>query len=222
MPISIPDDIIRDRVLTRGPAGPVVGGEAITDILTRLAALEGLAIPVTRGIVSGYYYGPLTTLSGYTDSGIYVVANALVASPFVNPATATFNQIGVEVVSAAGTGGTIRLGIYGIGADGLPANLITELGTVDTTATGYRPSPAISLTLPRGLYWIAGAANQLVSIKHVNGTGMTAVLGQAGTTGHQPTSAVSRTLTSGFSSLPATFGAPSASIWVPAFQLRAV
>lgn len=209
-------DIVQSRIAVPGPNGGTVTAGDFSDVLTRLATLEALT-GVSSGIASGYYYGPRTTIGGDV-ANYYIAANTLFAVPFDCPAAASFNQIRVNVTAAAGAGGTIRFGIYSAGADGLPANLIVGLGTIDVTAIGQRPSAAISLTRPRGLCWIVGAPNQLVQVVSIFDK-FRALVGFNGTGG--PISCVTRALTPGFSSLPATFGTPAAFSSVPAFELRA-
>lgn len=216
MPTPIPDDIIRDRVLVRGPAGAVVGGDVLIDVLNRLAAIEALT-GVSSGIASGYYYGPKTTIGGDRAS-YYISANTLYAVPFDCPVAATFNQLRINVTAATGAGGTLLCGVYSAGADGLPNQLLQTLGTIDVTAIGQRPSAAISLTRPRGLCWIVGAPNQLVQVVSIFDK-FRALVGFNGT--GDPISCVTRALTAGFSTLPATFGTPAAFSSVPAFELRA-
>jgi hypothetical protein len=221
--MAIYDDL-QEATVVIGTAG--LNGTGLTegqlgDITTRVSALEAIVLPPLGVLIRNAYYGPLSTLSGYTISNINVGANFMWASPFICPQNMTFDQIGVEVTTAAAAGGTIRFGIYNVAPNGLPNTLVTELGTVDTTLTGFRPSPAISLTLSRGLYWIAGAANDAdVTIRQLHGSGMTAIGGHSGTAGVSPISAVGRALTAGFTALPASFSATHAGVYVPAFQLH--
>ncbi len=220
--MPLPDDIITDRTLVPGPSGTVVGGEATTSNTNRIAALEAVALPPVAAIISGRYYGPLTTLSGWVGPLISMIAvpNYLYASPFLCPQTVAFDQVGVEVTTAA-EGGTIRLGIYNVGADGLPSSLRQEFGIVDCAATGWRSLP-VTITLPRGLYWLAGARNATLGTKAIESrAGMTATLGYIGTDGTTARAGCSRTLASGFTSLPATFGTVTTNSQIPAFQIRA-
>lgn len=220
--MPLPDDITTDRTLVPGPSGTVVGGEAIIDHEARIAALEAVALPPASAIISGLYYGPLTTLSGWNGPLVekLAVADYLYAVPFLCPQNAAFNQVGVEVTTPV-AGGTLRMGIYNVGADGMPSTLRQEFGTVDCTAAGWRSIP-ITITLPRGLYWIGGARNATIGAHAIDMVaGTTAVLGYVGTAGTTPRSAFFRTLSPGFTSLPAIFGAVTTVARVDAFQMRA-
>lgn len=209
-------DITQSRIAVPGVSGGTTPGD-FADVLNRLTALEGKT-RAQAPIASGYYYGPETTLDRGTTYPIGLTANTLVASPFLNPIAATFNQVRINVTTAAASGGTIRMGVYSAGVDGLPSTLIQDLGTIDVTATGFRPSPPISLTLPAGLCWIAGAPNNSVSVQQFDTA--TPIIGIG--SGGAYVSSVQASLTTGFSALPTTFPAPGASIFVPLFQLRAV
>lgn len=210
-------DIVQSRIGVPGPNGSTVTAGDFSAVLNRLAAVEALS-GVSGGIASGYYYGPKTTIGG-TLANYYLSADTLYAVPFDCPVAATFDQIRINVTAAAGAGGTIRMGVYSAGPDGLPATLITELGTIDVTATGQRPAPPISLTRPRGLCWIAGAPNQLVQVVTINDNFRALVGIQAD---GAAIASVLRSLTTGFMSLPQTFGAASGNTAATAFELRAV
>lgn len=215
-------DIIRSRIAVPGPNGSNIAASDYTDILNRLAELERRVEPL-GAIAQGRYYGPRSTLSGGAEAMRRLVyANKLVAAPVVVPQDAAFDVVGVQVATAAAAGGTMRMGIYDSGPDGLPSTLVVDLGTVDTTATGFRSRP-ITRTLGRGLYWIAGASNQNMDLNAYSGVDLTAIAGHMLTDGTFPTAVVQRStdLATGFAALPATFGAMITSIGVPLYWLRA-
>jgi len=217
-------DVYKSTAIRRGLDGNSADAARMAGIEGRLAALEAVSLPPQAAIVSGLYYGPLTTLDGWVGPLIEQSGNAdfLYAVPFLCPQTVTFNQVGVEVTTAV-VGGTIRMGLYGVGADGMPASLVQDWGTVDASAIGWRSIP-ITAAVPRGLYWLAGVRNATIGFKAIAArAGMTATLGYVGTGGTTPRSALYQTaaLTAGFTSLPATFGPVTTSFNVPAFQVRA-
>lgn len=217
-------EIAQSRIMVPGPSGTVVGGGAITDLQTRVNALEAIASPPSQAILSNRYYGPLSTLSGYpAPVSTAITANRLYAVPFYVPQDAAFNVVALTVTTAV-AGATVRMGIYGLNASGLAESLIAEFGTIDATVAGFRSLP-VTITLARGLYWLAGAVNVAgVSIDLVTAVaGTTALLGHSTTSGSNPRASFHRSndLASGFTSLPATFGVLITDPVIPVFWMRA-
>ncbi len=216
-------DIVQSRIAVPGPNGGTVTAGDFSGVLTRLAALEALVAPPSEVLVGGRYFGPLSRLSGYnTPTAFTLTANRLYATPLYVAQPTTFNQTRV-VVTTAIAGSTLRLGVYSIASNGVPNTLVADLGTIDTSVVGERVSPTISLTLPRGLYWLSGAANADIGVKVVDSpAGMTAVYGHDETSGNSPRAAFSQVtlLTSGFTSLPDTFGNVFTSYIIPVFWVR--
>lgn len=216
-------EIIQDRIAVPGPNGSNIAAGDYTDILNRLAELERRTLPPQQAILSGRYYGALSTLSGWAPlTSEAMFANRIYGSAFYCPQDAAFNQVGLEVTLAAANA-AMRFGVYTVEPDGTPDTLVATFDPVDVTAIGYRSRP-ITLTLPRGLYWICGASTQSISANQtVAGPGMTATLGHSGTSGTTPRAGLWRStdLAPGFTTLPATFGAVTTSALTPAFWLRA-
>ncbi len=216
-------DIVQSRIAVPGPNGGTVTAGDFSGVLARLDALEALVNPPSEALLAGRYFGPLSRLSGYeTPTALTLNANRLYATVLYVAQPATFNQAGIEVTTAI-AGATIRLGVYQANTNGTPNALVADLGTIDASTTGFRPTPAISLTLARGLYWLSGAPSAAVAVKALNSlTGTTAVIGHDGTSGTQPRSAFFRStlLTSGFTSLPDPFGGVTTTYWIPVFWVR--
>lgn len=79
--------------------------------------------------------------------------------PLWVPETMTINQIGCELVTAAGATGVMRLGIYRHDpSDHRPGALVVDAGTVDGSATTGAKTITINVSLTAGLYWLAAAA----------------------------------------------------------------
>ena len=222
--MSLNEDV---RVVHIGSVG--VNGTGITapeklQITSDLAELQELVMPPTGVIAAGKYYGPLSTLAGGTAAGQYdrwQSANRLHAAPFICPVDATFDQIGVQLPTAAASG-AIRMGVYAAGDDGLPSTLIADYGTVSLTSSGFRFIP-VNQVLGRGLYWLAGASDTDVIVRADQSQGMHAFGGHNTPFGETPIVAVYQLdlLSSGFTSLPATFGGVIAEPGVPFYWLRA-
>jgi hypothetical protein len=77
--------------------------------------------------------------------------------PVFVAATTSFDRIACEVTTQAAAGGVARLGVYSSGADFRPSTLLHDYGTVSTETLGVKEI-TISLTLGRGLYWLACVA----------------------------------------------------------------
>lgn len=103
--------------------------------------------------ITGRYY----TTPGTNDGATAVVsANYLYTIPFyVIDDQESFDRIGIHVSTAAT--GSARLGIYRASTF-LPDQRVLDAGSVDTSTTGAKEI-AISLTLARGLYWLALLCN---------------------------------------------------------------
>lgn len=221
------DEIQEARVLI-GQAGiaatGITAGEKL-DITSRLAALEAIAVPPRQAVMGNRYYGPLSSVTGpLTHDVLNFAANTLAAGVFTCPQNAAFDQVSVIVTTSAGAGATVRFGLYDWQANGLPGNLVMDLGTVDASATGLRAN-TINVTIPRGRYWFAGAFNQQTVYESATvALGSEATLGHFDTTGNTPRAAVFRptVLATGFTSLPSTFGSVSTTFHIPKFWLRAV
>lgn len=106
---------------------------------------------VGRSFKSGLYYaGDITG----NDANVTLSNNAFAAVPFSVGKAATFDQIGIQCMTAA-AGVTGRMGIYTDGT-GQPGTLIAEGTTVaDFSTTGAKTSAFSSnQTLAIGRYWI--------------------------------------------------------------------
>lgn len=217
--------IIRVTMARPGPPGESADSAQMTSIAARLTALEARAV---RPVVPDLYYGPLTTLVGWGDgwSTVTMTQNLLYASRYDCTQDATFDAFGVEVTTAVASS-TIRMGVYAAGSDGYPAALVMDMGTVDSSATGFRSFNPIDLDLTAGGYWIAGACSHagvaVRAIASIAVPGMTAYLGIASPTTPSPVVSLYRTaaLSGGFSSLPAPFGSATVDAYCVAFQVQA-
>ncbi len=139
--------------------------------------------PLMRGQESGarmrpnFYYGP----EGTTSNGATTL-NRLTAVPIFVPRRVTLNRIGINITTAAATGGSQGLlGVYADAEDGYggyPGVLLAS-GSVATDSTGFKEA-VISVTLNPGLYWLAFVAQTSTpSVPQL--TGNNPVVGYQGT-----------------------------------------
>ena len=94
----------------------------------------------------------VTSTTTVVDARVYFIPMEV-----VNPCT--ISDIGIEVVTTpGGTGSVVRLGIYYDDGTNLPATLLADFGTVDTTTTGLKSITSLAQVLAPGLYWLAAVA----------------------------------------------------------------
>ncbi|MFF1574131.1 hypothetical protein ACFVWR_15420 [Leifsonia sp. NPDC058292] len=107
----------------------------------------------TRRPLSGRYYGA----ANHALSVGTVGTATLRAIPFHISIAAAFNEISIEVTTAAAST-NVRLGIYANDTTrDCPGALIVDAGTVAATTTGVK-ALTINQTLQPGLYWLASVA----------------------------------------------------------------
>ena len=153
--------------------------------------------------LSGRWYTPSTNALaiGSTPN----VANSIRFSPFLVERDITITQLGISVVTIAGTGNTARVGIYTNNAStNQPQTRLVDTGTIALDgATGQRIVSGLSVTLTKGLYWFAYFSNAstgtVASIANLN---LPDVIGTTGTLNNGLITGYSQSLT--YTSLPAT------------------
>jgi hypothetical protein len=89
---------------------------------------------------------------GAVGTALVLTINAATAIPLIVEQPHTFSAIGVDA-TAAGTGGTLRMGIYADNGSAYPGTLIQDFGTVSAASTGAITISG-SNTLNPGLYWL--------------------------------------------------------------------
>lgn len=89
---------------------------------------------------------------GYGSAGVaaYTQGIAVVGPPIVIPERTTVTKIGINVTTGVASS-VARLGIYKMGANGVPTTLVLDAGTVTTATTGER-EVTISQVLEAGAY----------------------------------------------------------------------
>jgi hypothetical protein len=153
--------------------------------------------------LSGRWYTPSTNALaiGSTPN----VANSIRFSPFLVERDITITQLGISVVTIAGTGNTARVGIYSNNAStNQPSSRLVDSGTIALDgSTGQRIVSGLSVTLTKGLYWFAYFSNAstgtVASIANLN---LPDVIGTTGTLNNGLITGYSQSLT--YTSLPAT------------------
>ena len=97
--------------------------------------------------VGAYYTNPEGEYAGLT-----MVANRLYAKPFIVVRNMTFDQIAIDVTTAA-AGASMRLGIYNDGTNLYPGTLLLDAGVVSVATTGLK-TITINQALTKGIYWV--------------------------------------------------------------------
>lgn len=102
----------------------------------------------------GYRVGDYIGLLGGSNSTV-ITADRLYAQLTPIWRDTRVDQLALGVQAAGGAGTKARLGIYRVTSALLPGALIVDAGEVAVDATGNRTSPAISVWLTRGWYYLA-------------------------------------------------------------------
>jgi hypothetical protein len=153
--------------------------------------------------LSGRWYTPSTNALaiGSTPN----VANSIRFSPVIIERDITITQLGISVVTIAGTGNTARVGIYTNNAStNQPQTRLVDTGTIALDgSTGQRVVTGLSVALTKGLYWFAYFSNAstgtIASIANLN---LPDVIGTTATLNNGLITGYSQSLT--YTSLPAT------------------
>jgi hypothetical protein len=170
---------------------------------TDWSTFNGKATSPWQFRLSGRWYTPSTNALaiGSTPN----VANSIRFSPIIIERDITIAQLGISVVTIAGTGNTARVGIYTNNAStNQPSTRLVDTGTIALDgATGQRIVSGLSVTLTKGLYWFAYFSNAstgtVASIANLN---LPDVIGTTGTLNNGLITGYSQSLT--YTSLPAT------------------
>jgi hypothetical protein len=153
--------------------------------------------------LSGRWYTPSTNALAIGSLGN--LANSIRYSPIIIERDITITQLGISVVTIAGTGNTARAGIYTNNpATNQPLNRLVDSGTITLDgATGQRIVTGLSVTLTKGLYWFAYFTNAstgtVASIANLN---LPDVIGTTGLLNNGLVTGYTQSLT--YTTLPAT------------------
>jgi len=180
-------------------------GSVSTGVLTSTDwnAFNGKATSPWAYRLSGRWYTPST--NALAIGSLTNVPNAIRYSPIIIERDITITQLGISVVTIAGTGNTARVGIYTNNpANNQPLTRLVDSNTITLDgATGQRIVSGLSVTLTKGLYWFAYFSNAstgtIASIANLN---LPDVLGTTGTLNNGLFTGYTQSLT--YTNLPAT------------------
>jgi hypothetical protein len=149
---------------------PVVGDQVVVDWLGSqpyvAEAFTGSILGAGSVFRPGGYYGSPGTGTATCSPGV----GSCTAVPFGVGKPTRFDQLGIEVTTAAAAGGVIRLGIYADNGQGFPGLLLLDAGLVPSTAAGL-VTVTIYQLLPPGLYWLAAQPEVAAGVlRSVTGT----------------------------------------------------
>jgi hypothetical protein len=188
--------------------GTIVGNASAvnTGVLssTDWSTFNGKATSPWAFRLSGRWYTPSTNALAIGSS--LNVANSIRYSPFIVERDITITQLGISVVTVAGTGNTARVGIYTNNAStNQPLTRLVDSGTIALDgSTGQRIVTGLSVTLTKGLYWFAyfSNANSAGTIASIANLNLPDVIGTTSTLNNGLITGYSQSLT--YTSLPAT------------------
>ena len=148
-----------------------------------LSSVRGMAptLPQINTAAAGRYYStPSHQLSANTRT---VYAGDLVAVPFLYTAARPVDAFALEVTTL-GAGAVARVGLYAVGANGLPAKRLIESADIDCSTTGVKVATFGAVSIPPGWYYMLFVCKTaIVGVRAFNGGGagalfMTNMLGQ--------------------------------------------
>lgn len=120
---------------------------------------------IQPGYKVGWYYSQHGTSNGNTAMNI----NELKICPMFFSVPFTFDRVSIQVGTASGAGGIMRVGWWNTDNTGMPSTLGLDFGSIDTTATGER-FVTISGTIPAGLIWLGGVTQVSTCSTHAVGS----------------------------------------------------
>lgn len=149
-----------------------------------LSSVRGMAptLPqINTAAPTRYYSTPSHQLSANTRT---VYAGDLVAVPFLYTAARPVDAFALEITTA-GAGAVARVGLYAVGANGLPAKRLIESADIDCSTTGVKVATFGAVSIPPGWYYMLFVCKTaIVGVRAFSGGGagalfMTNMLGQA-------------------------------------------
>lgn len=149
-----------------------------------LSSVRGMAptLPqINTAAPTRYYSTPSHQLSASTRT---VVAGDLSAVPFLYTAARPVDAFALEITGAA-SGAVARVGLYAVGANGLPAKRLIESADIDCSTTGVKVATFGAVSIPPGWYYtLLTCKTANVSVRAFNGGSpntllMTNMLGQS-------------------------------------------
>lgn len=110
---------------------------------------------LVAGRKAGCWYGPTAGASAGMANTSQTL-NLLHCVPMMWPG-GSIDRMAVHLNGGTPTASEVmRVGIYADTGDGYPGTLIYEAGTLDLSSIGVK-TVTVAVTLPTGLYWLAGA-----------------------------------------------------------------
>jgi hypothetical protein len=146
------------------PTLPTVGGDVDnwgTELNAFLNAVAARPMP-SLFWRTGQWYASRSTIPGSQSGTLALNATEWYASPLWVPEARAIDRVGVAV-STGVAASVMRLAAYGVGSNGLPGPLLFDFGTVSTATSGEKEI-TVSVTLPSGIIFLAGASDGAISI----------------------------------------------------------
>jgi hypothetical protein len=124
------------------------------------AAIDALGLLNPPAVATGQYFYPISSLSVSTSNSLGV--GNLRLTPWLLTTTQAIDRLGTFITAAGETGAKYRVVIYSDTGNGYPNALLVDSGQLaaDAIAGVYG---TVSATLTRGLYWIGGVVQAVVT-----------------------------------------------------------
>lgn len=170
--IALLDDVATRQAASDRLSDIVSGFAAATDgqILTKQGTAIEYAAPASGGdsifihpgFRNGVYY--FSHWIAATNTSATVAAGFLNAQYIRLSSEALVDRLACEVTVASATGGVMRMGVYQVGADGRPSNLLADSGDISIATTGVKEA-VIGLMLEPGWYALMSLTSLSASFK---------------------------------------------------------
>lgn len=201
------------KIVLDGLSWPTADGSANQVLKTDGAGNIGFATPSAgqTNLMTGYktanYVAGLGFARANTVSGVAQVADTLYARPLLLPVGGTFDRISTYV-HTADSGKSLRMGIYEMGSDGLPGDLVLDAGTVSVGTTGLKEITISQLLNADKAYFLAWVGDGAPSLANqlANSTSYFNFFGSNDMTAN---AATSYTIAHTYGALPDPFGTPT-------------
>jgi hypothetical protein len=165
--------------------GDVIEGDHVKSLYDELGQSPGNLLDNLSPYVSGWW----VSSAGGANGSVTATAARMTLTPLVvAQSSASIDRAAVQIITTAGSAGSvIRLGIYG-SSYGMPSGApIADWGTVSGTSIAVPELSITTLSLTRGLYWLAaatqGAPATEPTVRYSTSSNWPLAIGNTATTG---------------------------------------
>lgn len=168
---TIPRWTFSGGTLTLANAAAISLSGTITVIAAAIAGSFAPTLPAVSSAASQRLIGSNHQSASGADAKALGNTNTVFYVPFLLEAGCDVDAFVINVTSQGA--GNVRIGLYNVGANGLPGNKIIESADVSVATTGVKTGTFTRRYLPPGWYYIAIASKAIaVSVRSYTAAGM--------------------------------------------------